>query len=71
MSWDETAVLVGVLGYKNWYNVRAGKIIIHENGSNSWSNTRSRQHHLIEDKPPEFVGQLINELIMHQPVNKD
>jgi hypothetical protein len=64
-------VLVGVLGYKDWYKLKAGKIIINKDGSNSWSTTSSGQHHLVEDKPAAFVGQLINELIMHQPVKKD
>lgn len=68
-SWDETAVLVGVLGYDKWFDVKRGKIIINDkDGSNTWiDNTNGTQAYLIEKTTPEVVQKLIDELIQHQP----
>ena len=68
-SWDETAVLVGVLGYENWYDVKQGKIVISDkDGSNTWVDDKtSNQYYLIEKAPPADVKKLIEELIQHQP----
>ena len=68
-SWDETAVLVGVLGYEKWFDVKKGKIVISDkDGSNTWINDdNGTQAYLIEKTSPEVVQKLINELIQHQP----
>jgi hypothetical protein len=68
-SWDETAVLVGVLGYENWYDVKRGKIVISDkDGSNTWvDDANGTQAYLIEKTSPEVVQKLIEELIQHQP----
>ena len=68
-SWDETAVLVGVLGYDKWYNVKRGKIIISDkDGSNTWmDDATSNQYYLVEKTPPAVVQKMINELMLHQP----
>ena len=68
-SWDETAVLVGVLGYDKWYDVKRGKILISDkDGSNTWLNDKtSNQYYLVEKVPPAVVQKLIDELIQHQP----
>ncbi|HYJ62414.1 MAG TPA: nucleoside hydrolase [Parafilimonas sp.] len=68
-SWDETAVLVGVLGYSIWYDVKKGKISISDkDGSNTWINDdNGTQAYLVEKTSPEVVQKLINELIQHQP----
>jgi pyrimidine-specific ribonucleoside hydrolase len=66
-SWDETAVLVAIEGYKNWYQVNEGKIEIAEDGSNKWDDKKKRQFHLVEKRPVEEVQELINKLMMHQP----
>jgi len=68
MSWDETAVLVAIKGYLPWYKLNEGKIIINKDGSNRWSNVPASQYHLVEVASPSVVAQLINKLIMHQPV---
>ena len=67
MSWDETAVLVGIAGYKPFYKTMPGKIKINNDGSNAWSNEGSGHHYLLEDRPAEEVQNVINTLIMHQP----
>lgn len=67
MSWDETAVLAAVLGYKPFYTLKEGKIRIAEDGSNTWDDHGKGQYYLVENQPPATVQQLINKLMMHQP----
>jgi len=68
-SWDETAVLVGVSGYNDWYTLKQGKIIISDkDGSNTWvDDEHSKQYYLVEKTSPAVVRKLIDELIMRQP----
>ena len=68
-SWDETAVLVGVLGYDTWYNIKRGKISIsNKDGSNVWvDDDKGTQAYLTEKTSPAVVQKLIDELIQHQP----
>jgi inosine-uridine nucleoside N-ribohydrolase len=68
-SWDETAILVGVLGYNKWYDVKHGKISISDkDGSNTWTDDpNEKQAYLVEKTSPEVVQKLIDELIQHQP----
>jgi pyrimidine-specific ribonucleoside hydrolase len=70
MSWDETAVLVAIKGYKPWYGIEKGKIIVAEDGTNTWIKEPSPHNYLTEAQSPAIVQQLINTLIMHQPVKK-
>ena len=67
MSWDETAVLVAVTGYQNFYKIKPGTMLINADGSNGWSDKGSKHFYLLEDKPIVKVQELINRLIMHQP----
>ncbi len=67
MSWDETAVLVGLTGYQPFYKIISGRIKINGDGSNTWSTKEINHYYLVEDKPVEEVQDLINTLIMHQP----
>ena len=68
-SWDETAVLVGVLGYDKWYTVKHGKISISDkDGSDTWiDDANGKQAYLVEKVSPAVVQKLIDELIQHQP----
>jgi hypothetical protein len=70
MSWVETAVLIAVKGYRPWYSIEKGKMIVATDGSNTWANQPALHSYLTEAKPPAVVEQLINRLIMHQPVMK-
>jgi len=70
MSWDETAVLVAVKGYKPWYREEKGRITVHEDGSNDWIRKSSAHSHLVEVASPVIVEHLINTILMHQPVKK-
>jgi len=69
MSWDETAVLIAVKGYKLWYKIEKGKMIVAEDGSNTWNKDSSLHSYLIETQSPGIVERLINSLIMHQPIH--
>ncbi len=70
MSWDETAVLVAVKGYEPWYTVEKGQIIVAANGSNTWTTGTLLHSYLVEAQTPSSVAQLINKLIMHQPMSR-
>jgi inosine-uridine nucleoside N-ribohydrolase len=66
MSWDETAVMVGVNGAAPWFNLHYGKVIVNDDGSNSWIDT-GNQAYLTFARPATEVQTLINNLMMHQP----
>lgn len=66
-SWDETAVLVAVKGYKPWYRLQEGKLEVAADGSNTWNNNGKGQFHLVEDMPSAVVQDIINKLMMHLP----
>ena len=70
MSWDETAVLVAVKGYKPWYKIESGKMTVAADGSNSWVNNPAQHSHLVEEESPKVVEGFINAAIMHQPTKK-
>ena len=70
MSWDETAVLVAVKGYKPWYKIESGKMVVANDGSNSWVDNPAVHDRLVEEKSPKEVEQLINAIMMHQPIRK-
>jgi len=68
MSWDETAVLVAIAGYKPWYSFREGVMHVQPDGSNTWEPSALGRHsYLVESRPPVEVQDLINILMMHQP----
>jgi predicted dehydrogenase/inosine-uridine nucleoside N-ribohydrolase len=68
MSWDETAVLVAVRGYQPYFNAVKGQIISYSNGSTGWDNRGERDHYLVQKMPIPETEELLNGLIMHQPV---
>lgn len=69
MSWDETAVLVGVNGYAPYYTLQRGRIVVNQtDGYNTWIDDNSGNHfHLVEKMPSAEVQNIINKLMMHQP----
>lgn len=69
MSWDETAVLVAVKGYADFYTIQRGMIHVNEkDGSNTWTNDDNGLHaHLIEKAPVDEVRNVIDKLMVHQP----
>ncbi len=69
-SWDQTAVLIGVRGYEDYWNiVQEGYNAINEDGSNEWVTTENKNHAYITPKiPHEEVAALIDELINQGPI---
>lgn len=67
MSWDQTAVLVGVMGYAPYYTVKSGRLTMNADGSNGWDDAGKGHQHLVEARPVEEVEALINKLMQHQP----
>lgn len=70
MSWDETAVLVAIKGVQPYYTLETGRIIMNEDGSNSWQKAAGPHARLLVNLPPAQIEKLLNTLIMHQPVKK-
>jgi inosine-uridine nucleoside N-ribohydrolase len=70
MSWDETAVLIAVKGYKPWWDIEKGRMKVSDDGTNIWLKNNSLHSYLVEKQSPVIVQSLINKLIMHQPVEK-
>jgi inosine-uridine nucleoside N-ribohydrolase len=70
MSWDETAVVAAVKGYKPWWKLESGRIKVANDGSNEWIKGDSNQNYLVEATPPSVLQDYINGLMMHQPVKK-
>ncbi|MBS1604612.1 MAG: nucleoside hydrolase [Bacteroidetes bacterium] len=67
MSWDETAVLVGVMGPEPYYTLHPGRIVVAEDGSNGWDEGGKGQFYLVEDRPFTEVRDLIDRLMQHRP----
>jgi pyrimidine-specific ribonucleoside hydrolase len=70
MSWDESAVFVAVKGWRDHYTLAMGKCTIGPDGINEWTNKGSNQAHLVEKRSPQEMGEMINQLIMHQPAER-
>ncbi|HEY4325351.1 MAG TPA: nucleoside hydrolase [Mucilaginibacter sp.] len=69
-SWDETAVLVAIKGYDQWYTLHSGRMVVAADGSDTWDDNGKGQAYLVEKVDYKVVQDLINSLIMHQPVAK-
>lgn len=68
MSWDETAVLIGVYGTDGFFDVVRGKIIVYDNGTNSWENDSAGKQFYVKQKMPfSEIGAFIEERMMHEP----
>lgn len=67
MSWDETAVLVAVRGYENYFGAVKGKIMVNEDGSNRWNKNGTRDKYLTFKMPVDQLQNIIDSLMMHQP----
>jgi len=67
MSWDQTAVLVAVRGYQNYFDVVKGKIVTNINGTNTWNKDGKRDLYLVQKMPLPEIEKVLNDLMMHQP----
>jgi pyrimidine-specific ribonucleoside hydrolase len=67
-SWDETAVLIAINGYRPWYRTESGVMHVAPNGSDTWETALfGPDAYIVETRPVAEVQELINTLIMHQP----
>lgn len=70
-SWDETAVLIGVYGTQGFFDTVRGRIIVNENGSNTWKDDPAGKHVYVKQKMPvPEMAKIIEDRMMHQPVKK-
>lgn len=67
MSWDETAVLVGIKGAAPWYRLEEGRIKVAPDGSNTWDEKGKGHFKMVEAVPVEEVQGHLNALMMHLP----
>lgn len=71
MSWDETAVLIGVYGIKGFFDTVRGKIIVNPDGSNTWENNPEGKHIYVKQKMPvNEMSSFIENRMMHKPIFK-
>jgi hypothetical protein len=63
-------VLVAIKGYEPWYRLEKGKIVVANDGSNTWAKEPLTQGHLVEAQSHLIVQDVINKLMMHQPMKK-
>lgn len=67
MSWDQTAVLIGVEGYAPYYTVTSGRLTMNADGSNGWDSSVKGHQYIVEKIPVSQVEKKINGLMQHQP----
>jgi len=71
MSWDETAVLIGVYGTEGFFNTVRGKIIVNPDGSNTWEDNPEGKHVYVKQRMPvSQMSMFIEERMMHIPVSE-
>ena len=70
MSWDQTAVVIAVKGIQPWWSSKKGRIVVADDGSNTWKEESADHSYIIESLAPRHVEAYINKLMMHQPRKK-
>jgi inosine-uridine nucleoside N-ribohydrolase len=70
MSWDQTAVLVGIRGLQPYFDVKRGKIVIN-GGNNTWIDDPMGTHAYLTQKMPfKELEMVIESLMMYKGSNK-
>jgi inosine-uridine nucleoside N-ribohydrolase len=70
MSWDETAVLIGVYGTEGFFDTKRGTILINPDGSNGWEDDPEGKHsYVIQKMPAQDMAIFIEDRMMHIPVS--
>jgi inosine-uridine nucleoside N-ribohydrolase len=71
MSWDETAVLIGVYGTEGFFDTVRGKIIVNPDGTNKWQDDPDGNHIYVKQKMPvDEMARFIEDRMMHAPMNR-
>ncbi len=66
-SWDETAVLFGVRGFRDYWTIGTGKIKIEADGKNEWSPGGKSRHYLIAKKSVADMKKIIEDMMVAAP----
>lgn len=66
-SWDETAVLFGVRGFRDYWTIGTGQIKIEADGKNVWSPGGKSRHYLIAKKSVEGMKKVIEDMMVAPP----
>lgn len=67
-SWDQTAVLFGVRGLKDYWTMGTGQIQIAEDGKNSWTALGESRYYLIAEKPVADMKKIIEDMMVAPPI---
>lgn len=69
-SWDQTAVLVAIKGYKPYFKIKLGTIQINDTtGTNQWIDDTAGKHaYLIKEMPEPEIAAIIENYMKHQPL---
>jgi len=69
MSWDQTAVLISVYGTEGYFETVRGKIVVANDGSNSWVHDTAGSHqYVVQKMPVPEMSAFIEQRMMHDPV---
>lgn len=68
-SWDQTAVLCAIRNPEKYFYVNGpGKLIIKENGVNSWNPDTNSNHYFLAHKYPyQKIADILDDLMMYEP----
>ncbi|HPM32852.1 MAG TPA: nucleoside hydrolase, partial [Chryseolinea sp.] len=66
-SWDETAVLYGVRGLKDYWTLSSGVLKISEDGKNSWIIPGKTHQYLIAKMPTLEIKKVIEDMMVAPP----
>lgn len=68
MSWDQTAILIAAKGYKDFFRLQPGNIIVNADGSNTWISNKKGSHGYVKlETPPDILAHYIEHLMMQPP----
>ncbi|HOX83972.1 MAG TPA: nucleoside hydrolase [Chryseolinea sp.] len=68
-SWDETAVLYGVRGLKDYWTLSSGVLKISEDGKNSWIIPGKTHQYLIAKMPTLEIKKVIEDMMVAPPLS--
>ena len=67
-SWDQTAVLIAARGADRYFNTVKGRMIVAQDGSNTWQSDANGKHEYVTFKMPvDELTRVIEDMMMHEP----
>jgi inosine-uridine nucleoside N-ribohydrolase len=66
-SWDETAVLFGVRGLKDYWTLGSGQLQIADDGKNTWNTSGKTRRYLIAKKKTYQMKKIIEDMMVAPP----